>query len=223
MQSVDALSQQDSYRHKGLRKKLVELLRDKGIHQESVLDAIGEVPRHYFLDPAFVDHAYEDKAFRIGEKQTISQPYTVAYQSSLLDLRKGMKVLEIGTGSGYQSSILAAMGARVYSIERFRSLHLEAKARLQRMGMHRVKCFFGDGFKGLPTYAPFDRIIITAAASEWPTRLFEQLGTGAMLVMPYVQDDKTLMLRIHRQADGSLEQETFDEFRFVPMLRGKVH
>lgn len=214
----------DNYRHQGLRKKLVEFLhREKGIRSEAVLQAIGRVPRHLFLDAAFLAHAYEDKAFQIGEGQTISQPYTVAYQSALLQIEKGMTVLEIGTGSGYQASVLAEMGAKVYSIERHRPLFEQCRARLDRLGYQRIKTKYGDGFKGWPAFAPYDRVIITAAAPELPRALVEQLKPGGMMVIPYNAPDGSgqIMLRISRQLDGSLTKEEFERFRFVPMLKGK--
>jgi protein-L-isoaspartate(D-aspartate) O-methyltransferase len=216
------MDSRDSYRHQGMRKKLVQLLRDKGITDEAVLDAVGRVPRHLFLDPAFLDHAYEDKAFQIGEGQTISQPYTVAYQSALLETQPGMKILEIGTGSGYQASVLAELGVKVFSIERHRILHRTAKALLSELGYRRVKCFFGDGFKGLPSYAPFDRIIVTAAASELPMGLMDQLRPGGMMVVP-LGEASSQMLRLIKDPSGQIFQEEYDQFRFVPMLKGKVY
>lgn len=216
------MDSRDSYRHQGMRKKLVQLLRDKGITDEAVLDAVGRVPRHLFLDPAFLDHAYEDKAFQIGEGQTISQPYTVAYQSALLETQPGIKILEIGTGSGYQASVLAELGVKVFSIERHRILHRTAKALLSELGYRRVKCFFGDGFKGLPSYAPFDRIIVTAAASELPIGLMDQLRPGGMMVVP-LGEASSQMLRLIKDPSGQILQEEYDQFRFVPMLKGKVY
>lgn len=212
----------DTYRHQGLRKKLVEQLRRKGIDDERVQAALSRVPRHLYLDRAFMEHAYEDKAFRIGSGQTISQPYTVAYQSSLLELKPGMKVLEIGTGSGYQASILHEMGAKVYSIERHRALFDEARERLRMLGYGRIKCFFGDGFQGIPTYAPFDRVLITAAAPEIPKGLLEQLQVGGMMVIPLGAEKDQVMLRIRKNAAGEYEREDFENFRFVPMLKGRV-
>ena len=216
------MDSRDSYRHQGMRKKLVQLLRDKGITDEAVLGAVGRVPRHLFLDPAFLAHAYEDKAFQIGEGQTISQPYTVAYQSALLETQPGMKILEIGTGSGYQASVLAELGVKVFSIERHRVLHRTAKALLSELGYRRVKCFFGDGFKGLPSYAPFDRVIVTAAASELPLGLMDQLRPGGMMVVP-LGEASSQMLRLIKDPSGQIFQEEYDQFRFVPMLKGKVY
>jgi protein-L-isoaspartate(D-aspartate) O-methyltransferase len=212
----------DTYRHKGLRKELVELLRQKGISDENVLAAIEAIPRHAFFDKAFMEHAYEDKAFQIGDGQTISQPYTVAYQSEMLQLERGMKVLEVGTGSGYQAAVLAEMKVKVFSIERFRSLYNRSKAMLQDLGYHTVKTFFGDGFAGLPAYAPFDRILITAAAPEVPSTLLEQLKTGGIMVVPLGRGDDQTMLRISKTGENRFETVEGETFRFVPMLPGKV-
>jgi protein-L-isoaspartate(D-aspartate) O-methyltransferase len=212
----------DTYRHKGLRKELVELLRQKGISDENVLAAIEAIPRHAFFDKAFMEHAYEDKAFQIGDGQTISQPYTVAYQSEMLQLERGMKVLEVGTGSGYQAAVLAEMKVKVFSIERFRSLYNRSKAMLQDLGYHTVKTFFGDGFDGLPAYAPFDRILITAAAPEVPSTLLEQLKTGGIMVVPLGRGDDQTMLRISKTGENRFETVEGETFRFVPMLPGKV-
>jgi protein-L-isoaspartate(D-aspartate) O-methyltransferase len=174
---------EDNYRHKGLRQQLVEQLRAKGITDEAVLSAINEVPRHIFLDSSFVELAYQDKAFPIGSGQTISQPHTVAFQTQLLSVGKGMKVLEIGTGSGYQACVLAALGAKVFSIERQRNLYFKTKDILEQLPF-RVKTFLGDGFEGLPTYAPFDRVIITAGAPHIPETLIDQMKTGGIMVVP---------------------------------------
>jgi protein-L-isoaspartate(D-aspartate) O-methyltransferase len=211
---------EDSYRHKGLRKQLVEQLRSKGITDEAVLSALNEVPRHVFLDSSFVELAYQDKAFPIGSGQTISQPFTVAFQTQLLGLEKGMKVLEIGTGSGYQACVLAAMGAKVFSIERQRNLYFKTKDILEQLPF-RVKTYLGDGFEGLPTYAPFDRIIITAGAPDIPEKLVEQMKTNAVMVIPMdnPDGDGQTMLRITKLEDGSLKKEEFGGFKFVPMLK----
>lgn len=198
------------------------MLEEKGIEKPEVLNAIEAVPRHlFFFDSAFIKQAYEDSAFPIGSGQTISQPYTVAYQSTLLDLRPRMKVLEIGTGSGYQAAVLHELGAKVYSIERQKSLYHQTKPLLEKLGYNRVKCFYGDGFEGLPTFAPFDRIIITAAAPEIPSKLVEQLAVGGKFVLPLDEKGYQRMLRITKLEDGSLETEEFEKFAFVPMLRGK--
>lgn len=212
---------EDSYRHKGLRKQLVDAIRQKGISDERVLDAMMNIPRHFFMDSALDKIAYEDRAFPIGESQTISQPYTVAYQTQLLDLRSHEKVLEIGTGSGYQSCVLAEMGAQVYTIERQRKLFDARKEFSYLKKWPALKFFYGDGFEGLPTYAPFDRIIITAAAPFVPPKLIEQMKTGGKMVIPVGEGKVQQMLRITRQADGRLEEEVFDNFSFVPMIGGR--
>lgn len=212
--------QEDNYRHKGMRKILVEELKSKGISDENVLNAINAVPRHVFLDSSFLNFAYQDKAFPIGSGQTISQPFTVAFQSSLLEIKKNMKVLEIGTGSGYQACVLAEMGAKVFSIERQRKLYTKTKAFLAEFP-YRIKMFLGDGNKGLPTYGPFDRIIITAAAPEIPQTLVDQLKVGGMMVIPLCENEEhQTMLRLTKQEDGTLKREEFGDFRFVPMLKG---
>ena len=211
---------EDTYRAKGLRKQLVDLLRSKGISDEAVLAAIGEVPRHVFLDSSFVEIAYQDQAFPIGSGQTISQPHTVAFQTQLLQVDKGMKVLEVGTGSGYQACVLAAMGAKVFSIERQRNLYFKTRDILEQLPF-RVKTFLGDGFEGLPTYAPFDRIIITAGAPFIPEKLIAQMKAEAIMVIPMDNPDgaSQTMLRITKLEDGSLKKESFGDFRFVPMLK----
>ena len=212
--------QEDNYRHKGMRKILVEELKNKGISDENVLNAINAVPRHVFLDSSFLNFAYQDKAFPIGSGQTISQPFTVAFQSSLLEIKKNMKVLEIGTGSGYQACVLAEMGAKVFSIERQRKLYTKTKAFLAEFH-YRIKMFLGDGNKGLPTYGPFDRIIITAAAPEIPQALVDQLKVGGMMVIPLCENEEhQTMLRLTKQEDGTLKREEHGDFRFVPMLKG---
>lgn len=212
--------QEDNYRHKGMRKSLVEELKNKGISDENVLNAINTVPRHVFLDSSFLDFAYQDKAFPIGSGQTISQPFTVAFQSSLLEIKKNMKVLEIGTGSGYQACVLAEMGAKVFSIERQRKLYTKTKAFLAEFP-YRIKMFLGDGNKGLPTYGPFDRIIITAAAPEIPQALIDQLKVGGMMVIPLSENENCqTMLRLTKQENGSMKREEYGDFRFVPMLKG---
>ena len=211
---------EDNYRHKGLRKQMVDALRAKGITDEAVLTAINEVPRHVFLDSSFVELAYQDQAFPIGSGQTISQPSTVAFQSQLLQVEKGMKVLEIGTGSGYQACVLAAMGAKVFSIERQRNLFFKTKEILEQLPF-RVKPFLGDGYEGLPTYQPFDRIIITAGAPSIPAKLVEQLKTGGIIVIPMdnAEGEGQTMLKITKMDDGTLKQESFGDFKFVPMLK----
>jgi protein-L-isoaspartate(D-aspartate) O-methyltransferase len=212
---------EDTYQHKGLRKKLVDSLRGKGICSERVLEAIYNVPRHFFLDSAFDKIAYEDRAFPIGEDQTISQPYTVAYQTQLLNVHRGDKILEIGTGSAYQASVLAEMGAWVYTIERQRKLFENNKHFFFKTKYPNIKFFYGDGFEGLPTFAPFDKILITAAAPFIPQKLVDQLKTGGLMVLPVDEGDKQRMLRATKKEDGSYSEEWFDYFSFVPMLKGK--
>lgn len=212
---------EDTYRHKGLRKKLVDTVRNKGITDERVLNAIGNVPRHYFLDSAFDELAYEDRAFPIGEGQTISQPYTVAYQSQLLEIKPFTKVLEIGTGSAYQAVILAEMGAQVYTIERQKKLFDENKTFGFLKKYLSIKFFYGDGYEGLPTYAPFDRVIITAAAPGIPPKLIDQLKPGGIMVIPIGTGEVQRMMRITKLDNSALKEEVFDNFSFVPMLEGK--
>ena len=214
---------EDQYRHKGLRKKLVEELREKGITDEQVLDAINKIPRHFFLESAFDNIAYIDKAYPIGEGQTISQPYTVAYQTQLLQCKTFNKVLEIGTGSGYQAAVLAALGMQVFTIERQKKLFDANRSFGYLQKMSNIKCFYGDGFEGLPTYAPFDKIIITAAAPHIPDKLLQQLKVGGVMVIPLNEGDKQRMLRITRNADSSYTEQKYDEFSFVPMLTGKAN
>jgi protein-L-isoaspartate(D-aspartate) O-methyltransferase len=214
---------EDSYKHKGLRKKLVEVIRGKGITDERVLEAINTIPRHFFLDSAFDEVAYEDRAFPIAEGQTISQPYTVAYQTQLLEVKPFEKVLEIGTGSAYQAVVLAETGAQVYTIERQKKLFDLHKDFIFKSKYPNIKFFYGDGFEGLPTYGPFDKVIITAAAPFVPLKLLEQLKTGGKMVIPLGEGDVQQMKRITKNADGSFSEETFANFSFVPMLAGKNH
>lgn len=211
----------DSYQHKGLRKKLVDLLIEKGITDEAVLAAINAIPRHFFLDSAFDKIAYEDRAFPIGEGQTISQPYTVAYQTQLLQIKKMDKVLEIGTGSIYQATVLAEIGARVYTIERQKKLFEAQKNYFFKSKYPNIKFYYGDGFEGLSTFAPFDKVIITAAAPFIPPKLVEQLKVGGMMVIPVDEGEAQRMLRLTKQSDGSMQEESFEQFSFVPMLTGK--
>jgi protein-L-isoaspartate(D-aspartate) O-methyltransferase len=211
----------DTYQHKGLRRQLVDLLRKKGITDENVLAAINNIPRHFFLDSAFDKIAYEDRAFPIGEGQTISQPYTVAYQTQLLEIKPNDKVLEIGTGSVYQASVLAEMGVKVFTIERQKKLYEKNKTFIFKSKYPNIKFFYGDGFQGLPTYAPFDKVIITAAAPYVPPRLVAQLKTGGMMVIPVDLGPFQQMLRLTKQEDGSYTEERFDNFSFVPMLEGR--
>ncbi len=213
---------QETLRHVGLRRKMVAGIRAKGIEDERVLAAMAKVPRHLFgFESAFLERAYEDNAFPIGEGQTISQPYTVAYQTQLLQVQPGEKVLEIGTGSGYQAAILHELGARVFTVERVRSLYLKTKERLARLQYAGIKCFYGDGFEGLPMFAPFDKILITAAAPQVPQALFQQLKTGGCLVAPVGSSTLQTMHRYTKISDSEWRDESFDTFRFVPLLPGR--
>lgn len=212
---------EDTYRHKGLRKQLMDILREKGINNENVLAAMNNIPRHFFLDTALDNIAYEDRAFPIGDGQTISQPYTVAYQTQLLQVKTTDKVLEIGTGSIYQATVLAEIGAKVYTIERQKNLFEKSKLYIFKSKYSNIKFFYGDGFEGLPTYAPFDKVIITAAAPFIPPKLIQQLKPGGLMVVPVDEGDCQRMLRLTKNADGSFSEETFENFSFVPMLTGK--
>jgi protein-L-isoaspartate(D-aspartate) O-methyltransferase len=212
---------EDTYRHKGLRKKLIDVLKDKGITDNNVLQAINNIPRHYFLDSAFDEIAYEDRAFPISEGQTISQPYTVAYQTQLLQVNPADKILEIGTGSIYQATVLAEIGAKVFTIERQKNLFEKTKQFVLKANYPNIKFFYGDGFEGLPTYAPFDKVIITAAAPFVPPKLIEQLKVGGKMVIPVDEGPHQRMLRLTKNADGSYDEEVFENFSFVPMLTGK--
>lgn len=214
---------EDTYRHKGMRKRLLDELRQKGIHNEQVLQAMYLVPRHFFMDKAFEELAYEDKAFPIDEKQTISQPYTVAYQTQLLDVQPTDKVLEIGTGSGYQAAVLAHLCTRVYTVERRERLFLSAQKMFERMGINYVRSFFGDGIKGLMEFAPFNKILVTAGATEIPQQLLAQLEIGGALVIPVGDDGQQDMLHITRLSEKDYHTERFDVFRFVPLLHGKKY
>ncbi len=210
---------QDTYQTKGLRKKLIEELRRKGISNEQVLEAMNNVPRHFFFESAFLSHAYEDKAFPILADQTISQPYTVAFQTQLLEIKKNEKVLEVGTGSGYQASILVEMGAKVYSIERQKTLYQQTKKRMEELH-YAVKMFYGDGYAGLPNFAPFDKIIVTCGAPFIPEDLKKQLKIGGYMVIP-VGDDTQIMQRIKRVSETEFDVEDYGNFRFVPMLEDR--
>jgi len=210
----------DSMRHQGMRRNLVKEIREKGITDEKVLEAIGKVPRHLFMDNAFLEYAYMDKAFPIAAGQTISQPYTVAYQSQLLLVSKGERVLEIGTGSGYQTAVLCEMDAKVYSIERHKELFEKTKKMLGDLNFH-AKLFYGDGFKGIPSFAPYDKIIITCGAPEVPEELLKQLKSGGIMVVPVGVKDQ-VMVTIIKKSDTDFEKIELDKFRFVPMLENKV-
>jgi protein-L-isoaspartate(D-aspartate) O-methyltransferase len=214
-------STEDTYKHQGLRKKLVRGVQEKGISDDRVLDALLAVPRHFFLDSAFDEQAYEDRAFPIGEGQTISQPYTVAYQSQLLEVKPFMKVLEIGTGSAYQAVVLAEMGAQVFTIERQKKLFEVNKQFALLKKYPSIKLFYGDGYEGLPNFAPFDRILITAAAPEIPGKLIDQLKPGGKMVIPLGAGEIQQMMRITKLENGALKEEVFDHFSFVPMIEGR--
>ncbi|MFI1743441.1 protein-L-isoaspartate(D-aspartate) O-methyltransferase [Thalassobellus sediminis] len=210
----------DTFKHKGLRQQLVNVLKKKGISNEAVLNAIGKIPRHLFMDSSFLDHAYQDKAFPISADQTISQPYTVAFQSELLKVKKDHKILEIGTGSGYQTAVLCELGAKVYSIERQQELFKKTSKFFPKLGYRAKKLIFGDGYKGLSDEAPFDSIIVTAGAPFVPKPLLSQLKIGGRLVIP-VGDDVQIMTLFIRKGQKEFEQEEFGEFRFVPLLEDK--
>lgn len=212
----------DSFEAKGKRKKLVEELRRKGITDEEVLRAINKVPRHDFMDPAFLNHAYADKAFPISSGQTISQPYTVAFQTELLKVKRKDKILEIGTGSGYQAAILSEMGAKVYTIERFRELFNKAQHTLISLG-YEADFFYGDGYEGKPQYGPFDGIIITAATSEVPEKLPGQLKIGGRLVVPLGTSNSQVMTLVIRKSENEYEYSSHGSFVFVPLLKGTVN
>lgn len=212
----------DSFEAKGKRKRLVAELRQKGITDEEVLRAIDTVPRHLFMDPAFLNHAYVDKAFPLSSGQTISQPYTVAVQTSLLKIKKRDKILEVGTGSGYQAAVLAEMGAKVYTIERFRELFLKARIILTSLG-YSADFFYGDGYEGKAQYGPFDGIIVTAAAPEVPLTLLQQLKIGGRLVIPVGGSVAQVMTVIERRGEDDFEYTDHGSFIFVPMLKGTVN
>ncbi len=209
----------DSYKHKGMRRQLIQTLQAKGITDERVLRVMNRLPRHLFLDNAFQEWAYQDKAFPIGNEQTISQPYTVAYQTALLDIQKRQSVMEIGTGSGYQAAILAMLGGRVYTLERQEVLHKEATKRLERLGLGQIRTYLRDGYKGLPEFAPFDRILVTAGAPTIPQQLCNQLKIGGILVVPVGHTTQT-MYKITRVGKTNFLEEALDSFQFVPFLKG---
>ncbi|MBN1413950.1 MAG: protein-L-isoaspartate(D-aspartate) O-methyltransferase [Bacteroidales bacterium] len=211
---------EDSYLHKGLREKLVDEIQRKGIRDERVLEAIRKVPRHLFMESSFIKFAYKDQAFPIGSGQTISQPYTVAFQTELLDVRPHDKVLEIGTGSGYQAAVLLEMGARIYTIERQKELYLKAQTLLPKLG-YKPSFFYGDGYQGLPTYGPFDRILITAAAPAIPTTLIEQLKTGGKMVVPVGGSGSQVMTQVEKTGPDKYVTHEHGWFVFVPMLKGR--
>jgi protein-L-isoaspartate(D-aspartate) O-methyltransferase len=216
------IMENDDPRHQGMRKKLVEGLRIKGIRDENVLSAIEKVPRHLFMESSFLNFAYKDQAFPIGSGQTISQPYTVAFQTQLLEVKKNDKILEVGTGSGYQAAVLLEMGARLYTIERQKDLFLKAQSFLPEIGYHPA-CFFGDGWLGLPGFAPFDKILVTAGAPSVPAALKEQLKTGGRLVIPVGNENRQEMIVIIRISENEFKSEKHGGFIFVPLLKGTVN
>jgi protein-L-isoaspartate(D-aspartate) O-methyltransferase len=207
---------EDSYKHQGMRRRLIQKLREKGIESEQVLEVMGKIPRHIFFENAFLEHAYQDKAFPIGHGQTISQPYTVAFQSQLLQLKVGQKVLEIGTGSGYQAMVLHDLGARLYTIEYQQALYERTRALLPKLG-YKINFFQGDGSKGLAAHAPFEKIIVTAGAPAVPNSLIEQLAVGGCLVIPVGDGSVQQMLRLTKISERKISKEVFSNFSFVPL------
>ena len=212
--------EKDTHKHKGLRKQMIDSLRESGITDEKVLEAMNKIPRHFFIESIFEDTMYQDVAFQIGADQTISKPSTVAMQTQLLNVKKGDKILEIGSGSGYQTSVLCELGAKVYSIERQKSLHIGAKWMLDRLG-YRAKLTFGDGYEGLPHFAPFDKIIVTCGASSLPEKLIDQLAIGGLAVIPVGEKVQTMYL-LKKTSENDIEQEEYGDCHFVPMLTKKV-
>ncbi len=210
----------DSYLHKGLRQKLVEQVRFKGIKDKAVLEAINTVPRHRFMDSSFVKLSYSDQAFPIGAGQTISQPYTVAFQTVLLEVKPRQKVLEVGTGSGYQTAVLLELGARVFTIERQRELFLKSQSILSELG-YKARFYYGDGYEGIPAYAPYDRILVTAGAPDIPEKLFRQLADGGIMVIPVGDGSGQKMIRIVREDENNYTRTEHGNFAFVPLLKGK--
>jgi protein-L-isoaspartate(D-aspartate) O-methyltransferase len=213
---------EESFRHKGLRKKMVELLMELQITDNKVLEAMSTVPRHLFFEPAFLEFAYENKAFPIAAGQTISQPYTVAFQTQLLEIQKGDKVLEIGTGSGYQTAVLCEVGAKVFSIERQRALYLKAKETLDKLG-YRAKTFYGDGYLGKPAFAPFDKVIVTCGAPFIPQELIKQLKVGGLMVIPVGNEIQKMQLIVKTDEANNYEIQSHGSFKFVPMLEKKAN
>ena len=212
----------DSYKHKGKRKILIAKLKEMGINDEAILEAFDAVPRHYFLDLVFDAQAYQNMAFQIGSGQTISHPFTVAFQTQLLELKKGMKVLEIGTGSGFQTCILCKLGAKVFSIERHKELHKKAKTIIDYFKFS-ARLFFGDGYKGNKTYGPYDRILVTCGAPEVPAELLAQLKPGGIMVIPVGDGKEQKMIKLKKDSEGKVNEEEFGTFKFVPMLERKVN
>lgn len=216
------MTENDNLRHQGMRKKLVEGLKIKGIRDEKVLAAIGKVPRHLFMESSFLNFAYKDQAFPIGAGQTISQPYTVAFQTQLLQVEPNEKILEVGTGSGYQAAVLLEMGARVFTIERQKELFQKVQSFLPEIG-YQPACFFGDGYQGLPNFAPFDKILVTAGAVEIPSALKEQLKIGGRMVIPVGNETRQEMLVVTKISEEEFKSEKHGGFVFVPLLKGTVN
>jgi protein-L-isoaspartate(D-aspartate) O-methyltransferase len=210
---------EDSFRHKGLRKKLVEEIRRKGINDERILDAINKVPRHLFMESGFVNFSYKDSAFPIGAGQTISQPYTVAFQTQLLEIKPMEKILEIGTGSGYQTAILLELGAKVYTIERQRELFVKVKAQFEKLG-YNPHCFYGDGYLGMPSYGPYKKILVTAGAPSIPEKLVEQLEVGGRMVIPVGDNNGQDMILVEKISENETKVTNHGRFIFVPLLKG---
>jgi len=211
----------DTFKHKGRRRQLIQELAEMGIQDERILNAFDAIPRHYFLDLAFDEQAYTNMAFQIGSGQTISHPYTVAFQTELLQIQKSQRILEIGTGSGFQTCILCALGAKVFSIERHQPLHTKAKGMIEFFSFN-ASLFFGDGYKGNRVYAPYDRILVTCGAPDIPIVLIEQLKVGGLMVIPVGEGAEQKMLRIHKSSDTDYSTEEFGTFKFVPMLERTV-
>ena len=216
----DKLPLKDTFKHKGMRNKLAEVVQAKGIRDKKVLEAVKAIPRHLFMDSSFEDHAYQDKAFPIAEGQTISQPYTVAFQTELLNPKPGDKILEIGTGSGYQTAILLHLKTKVYTIERQLKLYKKTKLFFDKMGYRPKKYIFGDGYKGMPEEAPFDGIIVTAGAPSIPKALMSQLAIGGRMIIPVGEEDQVMTL-ITRTSEKEFQRQEFGSFRFVPLLEDK--
>jgi len=216
------MTEKDDLRHKGMRKKLADSLKVKGIRHPKVLEAISKVPRHLFMESSFIHFAYKDQAFPIGSGQTISQPYTVAFQTQLLEVEKNDKVLEVGTGSGYQAAVLVEMGAKVFTVERQKELYLKAQSFLPEIG-YNPACFFGDGYAGLPNFAPFDKILVTAGATSVPLALKEQLKIGGRMVIPVGKSTRQEMIVVDRFSEDEFKTEKHGGFVFVPLLKGTVN
>jgi protein-L-isoaspartate(D-aspartate) O-methyltransferase len=210
----------DTYRHKGLRQQLVRVLRAKAVTDERILKAFADIPRHFFIEPAFADWAYKDAAFPIDAEQTISQPLTVATQTALLDVQRGDRILEVGTGSGFQACVLNYLGAKVYTIERHRLLFEKTSTLLHKIGYTQIRTLHGDGYLGAPRFAEFDKIIVTAGCTEIPQTLIDQLKIGGIMVIPCGADDTQAMLRIIKNEDGSIRTQRHGDFKFVPFLKG---